>query len=121
MSILGIIVGMALYMLVSLLWFSKKGIFHGKTKMDKPTGKKYAGDLLNAFLISVGLSYVLSQVPIGGFFTGIAMGLTTGIFFIIPPFYAQVIWVKMSLRTFWIQVSHFLVAMALIGGVLMVL
>lgn len=121
MSIWGIILGMVIYMLVGWLWFSKKGIFHGKIKADKPTGKKYAGDLLNAFLISAGLSYAFGQVPVGGFFTGFAMGMTMGIFFVIPPLFIQVLWMKMPVRYFWIQLSNILVAMALIGGLLMLL
>lgn len=121
MSILGIILGMVVFMVVGALWYSKPlfgaAFFKlAKIKEEKPTGRQWAGAVLNAFLVSAGLSYALG-VASGGFLSGVSIGLTFGIFFAIPPIFGQVLWAKMPMGLFWIHAGGMLVSMALVGGV----
>lgn len=123
MELLGVIFGMAAYILVAFVWFrvifAKQYVaMGGADPKTKPNMKQWIGALVNAFLVTVVLSWILTSLGVEGVGDSLfsATALWAGLIF--PPYFTSVRWLKMSMQQLFLQSGYMLVAMWVISVIL---
>lgn len=120
MSLLGVALAIISYFIVGLVWYSQAlfgPAFHSlaKVKAEKRSLKTVVGSFINAFVISMIMSYIFAALHISNVVEGISMAVTLCVGFVFPPLYAQVLWAKMPFKLFCIQGGSMLVFMGIAG------
>ena len=123
MGFIGIILGMAAYIAVSFVWFrvvfvKQFGAMGAVVSKGKPSMKQCIGALVNAFLVTVVLSWILTSVGVQG--VGDSLFTATALWagFVFPPYFMNVRFLKMSMQHLFIRAGYMLVAMWVISVIL---
>jgi hypothetical protein len=123
MKFIGIIISMAAYLAIATVWF--RVIFVKKYEqmgaMDvkvKPALREWIGALVNAFLVSVVMCWLITAAGITNIGEGLFLATALFAGFIFPPYALNMRFQKQPYQTPMIEAGYMLVAMWVISVIL---
>ena len=123
MKFIGIIISMAAYLAVAIVWF--RVIFAKKYEQIcasdvkiKPGLREWIGALVNAFLVSVVMCWITAAAGITNVAEGLFLATALFVGFILPPYVVNMRLQKQSYQTPLIEAGYMLVAMWVISVIL---
>lgn len=128
-NFLAVVAASVIAMVVGFIWFSKA--FFGKVWMEYlgeteesmkaaqgKMGPYYLLAFLGAILIAYVLAHIVFYVGAATFTEGVQTGFWVWLGFIVPVLLGGVLWENKPWKIFYINVSYYIVSLALMGGTL---